>query len=159
MRGGQRLQAGDAGNDPDMQRHAVGAQSLGDAQRAVVERGIAPDEQSEPTAMRQVLGDLRRPGRGDRIVPVAHRGEIRACGSADRQVELDDPNRPRQRGGAERAAQVDQVRLGVALARQQDQVGGVHRRLGLAGKVIGIARADADQIELDHGASSSISGP
>ncbi|CAM3379224.1 hypothetical protein SPZE110945_18455 [Sphingomonas zeae] len=150
----QSLKAGDSRHDRHpLHRH----QPPGDADRAVVKRGVAPYEQRHPPAAGQMCRDCPSPAFGDRIMPMLDAIEIGPLAAAHRQVELDHPHGcPRQHLRADVAAQVDQFGL-VRLARQQDQVGGAHRGLRRTGQVLGIARTDADQVEMDH--RSSISGP
>ena len=66
------------------------------------------------------------------------------------QIELDDPSGTGKHVRTDRAPQVDQVGLGAALARQQDEVGAVHRPNRLGRQVIGIARPYADEVQVDH---------
>ena len=82
---------------------------------------------------------------------------IGCIGGAVGEVERDHLRLPRQDLGAQRAADVDQIGLRIALAWQEDQVGGVHRGDRGAREVVGVAGADADEVEIDH--SASISGP
>ncbi len=149
MRGRQHLDAGDAGHDVDRDRWA---KPLRDPQAAVIERRVAPDEQRNRAAIGQVLGDLLHPDRRDRVMPVGHRLDISGLIRAPGHVELDHSRRAGEQLRTDGPAQVDQVGLGLSLARQQDEVSIVHRPNGGERQMIGIARADADQGQADHAA-------
>ncbi len=148
----QRLDAGDAGHDPDGHVHVGARQPPGNAQRAVVERRIAPHQQCDPAALRQMQPDLFAPDGRDGVVPRVDGLRVIPFRIADRHIELGDLYGTREDRSADRAAQVGQIGLCAAFARQQDQVGLVHHAAGLCGQVIGIAGADADQVQPDHAA-------
>jgi hypothetical protein len=127
---------------------AASPQPPGDPQGAVVEHRIAPDEQGEAAALGQVCLDFGAPEGGDRRVPVVDGADIGGGAIAHGHVEFDDPGA--FQSGAERAAQVDQIGLVAALARQEDEIGPGHRAPGLRGQVVRVAGADADQRQVDH---------
>ena len=102
MARGQRLQAGDARDHPPREGEPAGREMVEDAQRAVVERRVAPDQQRHGAvdcASSSPAIDRRR-SRGAR--PRRPRGS-RPPASRTRHVELDDPGRGVRRGSARRS--------------------------------------------------------
>ena len=148
------------GSTVTVHRQTIRAQPVGDAERAVVERRIAPDEQRQAAAVRQMRGDLRPPGERDRVVPCIDRAQIVGA-SVSRSGRSNSTTRVAPVSTSAQMVRRRSIRsrLRIALARQQDQVGGVHRRDRGARQVIGVAGADADEVKVDHPGLGSISGP
>ena len=128
-------------------------QSGRDAQGAVVKRRIAPDQQRH-IAGRGMARDGGGPDLCDGIVPILDApaivrvGRVRA-GHIKFRLYCQWVS---DKCCADLAAQVGQIGLCLALARDQHQIGGVQRLDRLKGQVIGIAGADADQVQMDHAA-------
>ncbi len=144
--GRQRLDRGDARNDAQVEQH-LSAQPFDNAQSAVIERGVAPDQEARLAAVGQGLAQGAHPGLGDRVMPIIDPLPIIGRGLvADRQIELMQA-RPwcAQVAGADLAAEFREVFLVGAFARDQQRVDLVHRRDGLLREVSRVAGADADQ--------------
>ncbi|MPL67318.1 hypothetical protein SDC9_13009 [bioreactor metagenome] len=147
----QRLHRGDPGNDPRRHRQHPG-QPRRDAQRRIVKRRVAPDQERYPPLGADLRADLALPGGGDGVVPVVHALPVGGIFRlAHRQGEIDDTGAGHaQMGFAQRAAQPGKVRLLGALERDQHKVGRVHRLDRLQRQVPGVAGADADEGQFDH---------
>ena len=150
MRRAKRLHGGDARHHAQVQGQAA-PDALGDAQGAVVKRRIAPDQQRGP--LRTVLADDLFPAQGDGIVPVLDALTIAVVAVAAGHLEPGQRRWTAQHLTAQHLAQLTQIGLVLALGGDQDQVRHGHHRDRLARQVAGAAGADADQRQLDHGAS------
>ena len=159
MRGGQGLHAGDAGDYVMGEGDApAGAHALQDAQGAVVEGGIAPDEEGAPLVLAQVLRDQALVERGAGSVPVVHRRTViggpavaLGIGRFDETIgaALDVAI-------ADAAAQAQEPGFRVALVEGENGVRRLQRPDALDRQVLRIARADADDVDVSQ---VSASGP
>ena len=158
MRRAQRLDRGDAGHDLDIRQRIEPPR---DAQRGIVQRGIAPDQQRDLAVTAEMIGDRLRPGRGDRVVPIVHALAVigLACVTHGK-IELGNA-----RGvvgehiRADRPPEIGKIGFCRPLARDQNEIGGVDRADRSARELPGIAATDADQGERHHDDPPSASAP
>ncbi len=120
-----------------------------DAQGGVVEPGVAPDEEGDG-AVRSLPRDGVGPERRDGVVPAGDSLGVGQALVAHGHVELGDA------GGAagfpqDRVAEVGEVRLVLALARDEDERRLTQRGARLERHVRRVAGADPDEPEVKHG--------
>jgi len=144
---GQRLDAGDAGNHLELESTAARSQDrLQDAYGAVIQRRVAPHQETAALVGRQFLVDQALEGllldQVQRIDAglVVHLAALalRALGLDKAVVRIGDV------AFAEFAAQVNQLVLVLALVHDEKHIDPVQRLHGLQGNVVGVAGADAD---------------
>ena len=155
----QRLDRGDAGDDVVVDVDA-GGDGVEDAQRAVVERRVAPRQEGADTAGFQFgfdgVGPQRPPARRASRRPPAGRPGCRGGPGALRVGQFDEPvARLADESLADLTSQRHQValRLGT-LVHREEHLRVVERRDRLCRHIVRIARADTDHVDPPlHGAS------
>src|SRR5262249_11947433 len=145
----ERLDRGDPGDHLDFGKWLEPAR---DAQAGVIKRRIAPDQERDAAGGAEIRVDLARPSRGDGIVPVIDAAAIiLAVGIAHGKIELDQSRSlARQNARADFPPQLGEVGLLLALARNEDEIGGVDRLDRSQRELRGITAADADQGKREH---------
>ncbi|QNQ98705.1 hypothetical protein BGI51_14030 [Pseudomonas oryzihabitans] len=153
---GQGLDAGDAGDHLVVEvQPAFAPDRRQDAQGAVVQRRIAPDQEGAAFVVRQLVLDHLHHQRLLGGVEVVHRLAIVAFAAALGDGRGDEPIvRLADVAGADGFAQVDQAVLFRALVEQEEGTGAIEGGDGLEGEVVGIASADADDQQGFHGVAS-----
>jgi hypothetical protein len=153
--------SGDAGDDLDGEFDiAALLYTLEDAQRAVIERRIAPDQERAAAVLGKFVADQRFVDAGDVLVPIVHGCPVGWRGFvAHRHVELDAAGfRVGDEAVADFAAQAGEVAFFCTLVRDEQHVGAVQAGDGLDGHMLGISGADADDEKGSHGRISCLIG-
>src|SRR5690606_13848228 len=146
--GGQRGDAGDAGDDLELE---LGVDFFQRGEGAVVEAGVAPDQDGPGLPVGEFAGDEGLVDAGAAGAPVLDGGGVGGGGAVAFGVAgLDDPV-----GGAgvrldEVAPQPGEVALLLAFVDDEECVGGGDRLGRLEGQVVGVARADPDDQKPPH---------
>ena len=148
----QRLHAADARNDLQAQRHTPLADQAKDAQGAVVQRRLAPQQKGAGFPNAYLLFDQLGIQRRTLPVPVLHRAQVViglaiACrvGHLHQAVAALGPV-ALQDG----LAQVHQFVLVAALVEHEEHAGLAQRIDRLVGDLARVTRADADQQQVFH---------
>src|SRR5262249_33136563 len=130
---------------------------LQNAERAVVQRGVAPPQKPPALALAELLHDEPLVDPGTCRPPVADGGGVGGAARgpvALRVARLDHAVRPLRNVCLENVpAQLDQVRLHLALVEDEEHVGGLERLDRLESQLVGVARSDADDMNLSHAPS------
>src|SRR5262245_44444612 len=150
---GQRLHAADAGDHFIRERDDPSGEDLiDDPQRAVVERGVAPDEKGAAFVVAELVTDQSLVYAGSPLVPGLHRRLVcRGASVALGIPGLDGPVRPvLDVAFADVLAQAKEVLLLAPLVHHEEHVDFVERIDRLHGDVVGIAGANADDEDFSH---------
>ena len=149
MRRAQRLDRGDAGHDLDIRQ---GIEPPRNAQRGIVQRGIAPDQQRDLAVTAEMICDRLRPGSRQR-----HRANRpRPCDSPLHRHRAREDRTRRcasfvgEHIGADRPPEIGKIGFCRPLARDQDEIGRIDCADRGARELPGIAATDAYQGEREH---------
>src|SRR6266403_592840 len=151
--GGERLDAGDPGNDLPLEIHGSQRRHLiDDPKRAVVERWVSPHEKRATLPVRQLLSNRVDVQGGALFMPYRDRGPVLGGVAIPlRVLNLDDPVRFCLHVAlANLFPGTQQIRGVFALVGYEDHVHLTERVDGLNRDVVGIAGADTDELQPSH---------
>ena len=146
------------GNDLVLEGIGIAREDLlGDRERAVVERRVAPDHEGAALAGRELARDRLGVEQRAGVPPGLHGGAVgggRAVALGIAQLHR-AVRRPLDVALADLTAQIDEIVLLLALLDDEEDIDLVERADRLRGHVLGVARPDPDQQQSPHGAPAS----